>query len=188
MATVRRPRLTASLLAAAAALVTTAHAEADEPARWHAGASFGFAQLWGGPTSAGFGGGIHLTYALNDMFNLLSALDATAHPYGQWLIVSGGLGAAYVVDVGQWIPHIGAIAGPAALMSTDPLCGAAISEPCRALRLNLEIPYGLDYRISRHLAVGLAGRFQLLLLGEQPWMTLGIYAKAEYTWGSTGPR
>ena len=32
------------------------------------------------------------------------------------------------------------------------------------------------------------GRFQMLLLGEQPWMTLGIYAKAEYTWGTTGRR
>jgi hypothetical protein len=131
---------------------------------------------------------MHLTYAINDMFNLLGAINATAHPHGQWLIASGGLGAAYVVDVGQWTPHLGALAGPAGLISTDPLCGASISEPCRAFRLSLEIPYGLDYQLTRHFALGLAGRFQLLLLGEQPWMTLGVYAKAEYTWGTTGPR
>jgi hypothetical protein len=175
-------------IAAAAVLLGAARADAHEPPRWHAGASFGFAQLWGGPTSAGFGGGMHLTYAINDMFNLLSAINATAHPYSQWVIVSGGLGAAYVVDVGQWTPHIGALAGPAGLLSTDPLCGASISEPCRGFRLSLEIPFGIDYQITRRFAVGLAGRFQLLLLGEQPWMTLGIYAKAEYTWGTTGPR
>ena len=57
------------------------------------------------------------------------------------------------------------------------------AEPCKQLRLNLEIPFGVDYQISRSFSVGAAGRFQLLLLGGSPWMTLGAFARAEYTWG-----
>ena len=37
--------------------------------------------------------------------------------------------------------------------------------------------------VSRRFSVGVAGRFQLLLLGESPWMLLGAFARAEYVWG-----
>lgn len=177
-----------SSIAAAAVLLAAARAAAHEPPRWHAGGSVGFSHLWGGPTSPGFGAGIHVNYAFNDMFSLLSALDASAHPYSRWVIVSGGLGAAYAVDVGRFTPHVGALAGPAGLLSVNPTCGLSIAEPCRAFRLSAGVLWGIDYQISNRFAVGLAGRFQLLLLGDHPWMTLGIFAKAEYTWGSTGPR
>ena len=179
----RPHRLAAALLASAAALlVSTPRAQAYEH-QWHVGGSLGYSALWGGPTASGFGGGLHAAYGINDSINLIGEIDATDHPYAQWAIVSGGVGAAYVVDVLQWVPWAGLIAGGAGLISTDAKCGLSIVEPCRAFRFNAEIPFGLDYQVSRSFSVGLGGRFQLLLLGDAPWMTMGIFARAEYTWG-----
>jgi hypothetical protein len=163
-------------------LARSPRAEAYEH-QWHFGTTLGFSQLSGGPTSAGFGGGVHLAYGINDTFNLMGAFDVTAHPYGQWMILSGGVGAAWIIDTFQWVPYVGAIAGPAGLVSTDPKCGAAISEPCRAFRINLALPFGLDYQLNKKLTIGLGGKLQMLLLGEAPWTTLGAFAKVEYTWG-----
>ncbi|MFT3764882.1 MAG: hypothetical protein QM820_05095 [Minicystis sp.] len=178
----RRLRPIAAVLASAAALGLAAPAEAHEHL-WHFGGSLGFSSLSGGPTSAGFGLGAHAAFELSDMFNLMGAVNATVHPYGQWAIVSAGVGAGYVLDTFHWVPYVGALAGPAGIFSTDPLCGAAISEPCRAFRLSLEIPFGLDYQITRRLAVGVAGRVQMILLGPLPWTTVGAYARVDYTWG-----
>ena len=134
--------------------------------------------------ASGFGGGLHLAYGISDTFNLLAEVDATAHPSAQWTVVSGGFGAAYVFDVLQWVPWVGAEIGPAGIVSTDPKCGLATLEPCSAFRFNIAAPFGVDYQISRSFAVGVGGRFQVLLLGPtQPWMTLGAFARAEYTWG-----
>lgn len=176
-------RLPCALALGAAALLAPARAAAFEH-QWHFGGSFGYAALFAPTKDNGFGGGLHLAYGINDTFNLLADVDATAHPYAQWTVVSGGFGAAYVVDVLQWVPWVGAEVGPAAIVSTDPKCGLATLEPCAAFRINLALPFGVDYQINRSFAVGVGGRFQVLLLGEtQPWMTLGVFARAEYTWG-----
>jgi hypothetical protein len=178
----RPPRPLAALALGTAAILAPGRAAALEH-EWHAGMSFGYS-LFSGPTSAnGFGGGLHLAYGLNDMFNLIADVDAAAHPQSQWTVVSGGVGAAYVVDVLRWVPWIGAEVGPAAAVSTDPACGLATLEPCTGLRLNLAIPFGLDYRVSRSFSVGAGGRFQMILLGDSPWTLLGVFARAEYTWG-----
>jgi hypothetical protein len=179
------PRSLAALPAmalGAAALLAPARAEAYEH-QWHAGVSLGYAALFGATTSHGFGGGMHLAYGVNDWLNLMAEINATAHPYAQWTVVSGAFGASYVFDVLQWVPWVGAAFGPAGLVSTDKQCGIAVAEPCTAFRLNLEIPFGLDYQVSRSFNVGVTGRFQLLLLGSTPWTTLGAFARAEYTWG-----
>jgi hypothetical protein len=97
--------------------------------------------------------------------------------------VSGGFGAAYTLDVAQFVPWAGLEVGPAGLISTDPKCGLAVAEPCTAFRFNVAIPFGIDYQVSRSFNVGLGGRFQLLLLGSTPWETLGVFARAEYVWG-----
>ena len=176
------PAAIAALAVGAAALLAPARAAAFEH-QWHAGLDFGYAALFGPQTANGFGGGLHLAYGLTDMFNLLADVDATAHPSAQWTVVSGGLGAAYVFDVLQWVPWVGAEFGPAGIVSTDPKCGLATLEPCSAFRLNLALPFGVDYQINRSWAVGIGGRFQVLLLGDSPWETLGVFARAEYTWG-----
>jgi hypothetical protein len=172
----------AALAAGTGALLWPGHAGAYER-QWQVGASFGYAALLGGTTSNGFGGGLSLAYGLNDSFNLLVDLDATAHPSSQWTVVSGGVGAAYVLDVLRWVPWAGAEVGPAALVSTDSKCGASTTEPCGAFRINLAIPFGLDYQITRSFSVGAMGRFQVLLLGPSPWMTIGAFARAQYIWG-----
>lgn len=159
-----------------------ARAQAHER-RFHLGGSVGYGSLWGGPTSAGVVARVNAAYELSDMFNLMGAADVGTYPYGQWVLASGTVGAGYVVDSFQWVPYVGAMAGPAALLSTDSFCGLSISAPCRAFRLVLEIPFGLDYQLTRRFTVGVGGRFQMILLGESPWMTLAVQAKAEYVWG-----
>jgi hypothetical protein len=175
-------RLLPAAALSVAALLAPRRAAAYEH-QWHAGVSLGYAALFGATTSHGFGGGLHLAYGLNDSFNLLAEVSATAHPYAQWTVVSGGVGAAYVLDVLQWVPWVGAVIGPGGLVSTDKQCGVAIAEPCAAFRLNIAIPFGVDYQISRSFTIGVGGRFQVLLLGSSPWETLGAFARAEYTWG-----
>jgi hypothetical protein len=166
------------------ALLAPATAEAYEH-QWHIGGSFGYAVLLGGSTWNGFGGGAHVAYGINDSFNLMGQIDVTDHPAGNWLIVSGGVGAGYVFDVLQWVPYVGLLVGPAGLISTDPSCGISTAEPCRAIRFNVEIPLGIDYQVSRSFAVGLGGRVQLLIPGPTPapWPLIGVVARAEYTWG-----
>lgn len=173
---------TAALIAAALALALPAGAAAHERT-WHVGGSLGFAQLFGGPSAAGFGAGAHVAYGLNDMFNVMGALHVTAHPYARWVIVGGGVGAGWLVDTFEWVPYVGGLAGLAEIISVNPLCGASIAEPCQAMRVNLEVPFGLDYRFTRRFTAGVAGRLQLLLLGDVPWLTLGVFARAEVTFG-----
>ena len=171
-----------ALVVGAGVFLASARAEAYEH-QWHLGGNLGYAALFGGGTSHGFGGGVHAAYGLNDSFNLMAQVDVTAHPYAQWVVMSGGVGAGYVLDVLQWVPYVGVLAGGAGLFSSDPKCGVSLSEPCKQFRINLEIPFGVDYQLSRRFSVGIAGRFQLLLLGESPWTTMGAFVRAEYTWG-----
>jgi hypothetical protein len=166
-----------ALALGAAAWLASGSAAAYEH-QWHAGASFGYSALFADQTYNGFGGGLHLTYGANDTVNLLAEIEATYYP-GKWSVVSGGLGAAYVLDVLQWVPWGGIEVGPAGLLSLDPKCGTA----CTAFRFSAAIPFGLDYQISRSFTVGLGGRFQVLLLGATPWETLTVAARAEYVWG-----
>jgi hypothetical protein len=171
-----------AFLVGVATLLAGARASAYEH-QWHLGGSLGYDALFAGGTSHGFGGGVHAAYGLNDSFNLMAEIDVTAHPYAQWVVTSGGIGAGYVLDVLQWVPYVGALVGGAGVFSTDPQCGVSISEPCKQFRLNLEIPFGVDYQLSRSFSIGLAGRFQVLLLGEFPWTSMGAFMRAEYTWG-----
>lgn len=177
----KRPPLAFAVPAACAALLAPRAASAYEH-QWHVGGDFGYAALFDGSTANGFGGGAYFAYGLNDSFNLMGQVDATYHPGDHWLVVSGGVGAGYVFDVLQWVPYVGLLVGPAGLISTTK---CAAMEPCRALRFSAEIPFGIDYAVSRSFAVGVAGRVQLLIPGSTPapWPLVGVVARAEYTWG-----
>lgn len=182
----RRAVIAAAFAAATIAIAMPASAEPDRyvPPRVRVGATLGFSALWGGPTAPGFGAGAHAAYAINDLFELMAAFHAGTYPLGPWSILSGAVGGAYVVDVGRVRPYVGGLAGVAGLVSTSAQCGLSLAEPCHATRLSLEAPFGADYQIGRRFTIGLGGRFQILLLGPNPWMTMGIYAKAEVTWGA----
>jgi hypothetical protein len=169
---------------AAFALAIPSRAGAYER-QWQAGASFGYAALFGSGTLNGFGGGLHLTYGLTDAFNAMARVEMTAYPgAGGVYVGSATAGVGYVVDILRWVPYIGAMAGPADVLSLGAACPAVGAASCHlGARLDLSIPFGLDYQISRSFAVGAEGRYQLLLFGDQTFNLLGVFARAEYVWG-----
>ena len=152
--------------------------------QWHLGANAGYAALIR-PTGAalhGFGGGVHLTYGLSDTVNLLALADVTMHPstthegqpVPEILLGGGSLGFSYVFDVLQWVPYVGVTAG--AYYESSPDGGGA--------RLAVQIPFGLDYQISRSFAVGATGEYKLLFLDVAGVsQRFAAYLRAEYIWG-----
>ncbi len=170
-----------ALALAAAALALAGRAAAADPP-WHVGLSLGYAALLGGSTWNGFSGAAHLGYAINDTFMLIAQVEAADHPSAGVTLVSGGVGATYLLDVLEWVPWAGAEVGPAAFVG-GAACGTTLGEACPSLRLDLAVPFGLDYRVSKSFTVGLGGRYQMLVLGASMWSALSVGAQAEYVWG-----
>ncbi len=152
--------------------------------QWHAGANVGYASLVNGQgaTSHGFGAGLHLTYGVSDTINALVLADFSFHPDAtdggkkvpQTLLAGGSAGFAYVFDILQWVPYLGATAG--AYWAESPSGSGA--------RLALQLPFGLDYQISRSFAVGVAGEYKLLFLDVSGVaQRINVYLRAEYIWG-----
>jgi hypothetical protein len=173
-------RLLLALLPAAA-LLAPARAAAAE-AQWHVGGSVGYAALFN-PSLHGFGGGLHLARGLNDVFNFMAAADVTYHPSGKVLIPSAAVGATAAFDVFQVVPYVGLLVGAADQATLAPGCGVGSAPRCHALRLDLEVPFGADYQVSRSFVIGLAGRLQVFLANGSPSATLGPFVRAEYVWG-----
>ena len=173
----RLPSL-AALLAAALFLVP-ASAGAYER-QWHVGASLGYATAQApDATLHGFGGSLHATYGLTDAFNALGEISATAYPGGDLLLASGSAGVAYVFDVLRWVPYVGLMAGGYLFAPVGDACAA-----CGSLAVGGSVPFGLDYQISREVAVGFAGRYHLLFGGEpSPGSHLTLFGRVEYVWG-----
>jgi hypothetical protein len=183
-----------ALAFAATTLLASSPSQAFER-QWHAGASFGYTALMGShATLHGLGGGLHLTYGLTDAFNLMAEVNVSNHfarlgdvpvddagkPTGaaaprlpRTLLASGAVGVGYVFDVLQWVPYVGAMVG-----------AADIGTPAgNSLRLNLQVPFGLDYSISRSFAVGVGGRYQMMIGGASLENALTGLLRAEYVWG-----
>lgn len=169
-------------LALAAALLCAPREARAYERQWHLGADFGYA-LAGFPaeTVSGFGGGAHLAYGITDAFNLRLHADFTAFdltdPQTSAFVYAAALGAEYVIDVLQWVPYIGALAGPTLV---------SIREGEDHLHLGVELPLGLGYQLSRDVTVGAEVRYRLFFLGaEETSPTNGLLALArlEYTWG-----
>jgi hypothetical protein len=182
-----RPRLGTSV-AAVAVLATIGLvpklASAYER-QWHAGAALGYA-LQGDASGLanGFGGGLHLAYGLNDTFNAMLDVDATYHPGNKLVLGSATAGVGYVFDVLRWVPYIGLMAGAYDVFNTSGACGGPSQPHCVATHLGAAIPAGLDYQLSRSVAVGGQVKYNLLFLGsDAPAHYLTVFARAEYTWG-----
>lgn len=198
-----RPALAAS--AAALALLAPSRSLAFEH-QWHAGGSLGYTALMSShATLHGLGGGLHLTYGLTDALNLMAEVNVSSHfsrlddppvdakgkptgaagaPLPSALFASGAVGVGYVFDVLQWVPYVGGLVGIADLIDTGGACGATPEAPCHSPRLDLQVPFGLDYSISRSFAVGVGGRYQMLI-GGPDGLTHGLTGllRAEYVWG-----
>ena len=195
-----RPALAASFFATA--LLASSRSEAFER-QWHVGGSLGYTALMGEQqTRHGLGGGLHLTYGLTDALNLMAEINVSRHwsrlgeelvdaegnvtgpaiPVPGVVLASSAVGVGYVVDLLQWVPYIGALVGVADVIDVSGTCGAA-GAPCHSFRLDLEVPFGLDYSITRSVAVGVGGRYQLLIGGPGIEHGLTGLLRAEYVWG-----
>jgi len=114
----RRPLVALSALAFALCAVWTSEAHAYER-QWHVGVGLDYAlflpstdKLLSGPRP-GLGPSLHLTYGLNDTFNLLAEIDGSYSPHAQTPVTIGGasLGATYIFDVLRWVPYAGLAIG-----------------------------------------------------------------------------
>jgi hypothetical protein len=142
--------------------------------QWHAGADLGYLGGWSG-VGHGFGGGLHLGYGVRDWLDLTGAVDASYHPSSRTVLPTVTAGVRFTFDVLQVVPHVGVLVGFGDLVST---AGAG-----SLARLDVAVPFGLDYQVNRSFTLGLAGKFQLLLANGPATPMLGAFARAQYVWG-----
>src|SRR5262245_47757250 len=126
------------MAAAFAAVVCMAPRAWGFERQWHAGVDTGYASLFGDNSAAGFGGGAHLAYGLTDAFNAMLEADVTRQFSAGTTIWSGGLGAAYTLDVARAVPYLGVLGG---------LYGLA--GDLSTFAPGLQFALGLDYQIER---------------------------------------
>ena len=139
-------------------------------------------------TDVGPGLGAHWAYGLSDAFNLMveggwslvapgESATSTSTPRTRPASAANlGVGVGYVFDVLTWVPYAGVLVGGYALSggtldSTQWIPGAALA-------------LGLDYRLSRAVAVGVAFRQHVLATQTSTYPSFTqAFARVEYTWG-----
>jgi hypothetical protein len=183
----RRP---VAVLAGIAALACAPGAGAVEREH-HVGVDAGYSMLVIGDKSTpdvGAGVGVHWTYGLSDAFNLIAdaswslvaigekAVDQNTPRTRPASVTTANAGVAYVLDVLQWVPWVGVLAGGYAftggtIHGTTVLPGGAIA-------------LGLDYRLSRSWVVGASGRQHAFPFDSSKYPSFTqVFARVEYTWG-----
>jgi opacity protein-like surface antigen len=159
--------------AALLVLAATSRARAVER-QWQAGIDAGYANLFVGDGSSGFGGGAHMTYGLTDAFNAMLELDVTRHPGASSTVLSGALGAAYTLDVTRWVPYAGLLGGVYHLSGDD-----ATTAP------GFQIALGLDYQFERNWGAGVQIRYHSIFASD-PWGQVSyttLFLRLQYSWG-----
>jgi hypothetical protein len=173
----------------AALVATTAHPAGAVERENHVGADLGATMLQVNNKSSldvGPALGAHWTYGLNDAFNLMveatwslvaiETLDSKLTPRNRptW-VGTADVGVAYVFDVLTWVPYAGVLFGGYAL-DGGTIRGTVFLG-------GLSLAAGLDYRLSRSFAVGVALRDHIVTdPNTYPWLAQ-VLARAEYTWG-----
>ena len=138
--------------------------------------------------STGVGLGAHYTYGLNDQFNFMAELngsivaanqqqDSPTSPHTRPAEVDHALvGAGYVIDVLRWVPYFGVLAGGYRLS------GGTLDKALVIFGAAVQI--GLDYQLSRHWAIGLAGQQHFLLTKASTYPSYTtLMLRFEYMWG-----
>lgn len=180
-------RLAARVAFVLAGPVALAAAPAEASAferQWHVGGGVGYSPYFtpAGVALHGFGGALHLTYGLSDTINALVIADVTVHPgvtehlkpIPGVLFGGGNVGFAYVADILQIVPWVGATMG--AYYAAD--------EAAPGGRLALGVPFGLDYQLSRSFAIGVSGEFKLFFMDPAGvGQRYCAFLRAEYMWG-----
>jgi hypothetical protein len=169
-------RVLPALCVVAIAIVFPTEAQAYER-QWHVGANVGYIGGWNG-IGHGVGGGVEVGYGVRDWLEVVGSVDLSGHPATKILVPSGTVGVHFAFDVLQIVPYIGVMAGGAGVLALG-----ACATDCHAPKLDLTVPFGLDYKVSPSVSIGLGGRFQLLLIGGSPTPMLGAFARAAYVWG-----
>ena len=161
-------------------LSVASRAEAYER-QWRLSADVGYALAgFEEHTASGFGAGTHLSYGINDAFNLRGSVDFSAfdlpEPDSAAFILGGAVGAEYVFDILQWVPYVGVSVGAADVIIQD-----AGHHPA----LLIEFPLGVGYQLSRAVMLGIEGRYRLLPLPNKslPSHNVMIVGTLAYTWG-----
>ena len=141
-------------------------------------------------STASVGGGLalHYTYGINDTFNLMIEASSSSVAREQFQdtpetprtrpagIDHGAFGVGYVIDILQWVPYICVLGG------TYRVYGGTLPEDLYLP--GLSFGGGLDYQISRSIAVGVAVREHLMLSKLQTYPTYTtVLLRAEYMWG-----
>lgn len=138
--------------------------------------------------SVGGGLGVHYTYGINDQFNLMASLSSSIvaaeekvetpeTPRTRPTEVDEVLvGVGYVIDILQWVPYFGVLAGGYRL------AGGTLEKNLLVLGGAAEL--GLDYQLSRHWAIGVAGQQHFLVtkMSTYPSYTR-LMLHLEYMWG-----
>jgi hypothetical protein len=162
------------IVAIAIVLPTKAHAYERQ---WHAGANVGYIGGWNG-IGHGVDGGVEVGYGVRDWLEVVGSVDLSGHPGTKILVPSGTVGVHFAFDVLQVVPYVGVMAGGAGVLQLG-----ACAADCQSPKLDLAVPFGLDYKVSPSVTIGVGGRFQLLLLDGSPTPMLGAFARAAYVWG-----
>lgn len=138
--------------------------------------------------SVGAGLGVHYTYGINDQFNFMVNLSSSIvaaeekvetpeTPRTRPTEVDNALvGVGYVIDILQWVPYFGVMAGGYRL------AGGTLEK--NLLVGGVAVELGLDYQLSRHWAIGVAGQQHMLVtkMSTYPSFTR-LMLHLEYMWG-----
>jgi hypothetical protein len=141
-------------------------------------------------STASIGGGLalHYAYGMNDTFNLMVEATSSSvardqqqdtpeaprtRPAG---VDHGSFGVGYVIDVFKWVPYLCMLGG------VYRVYGGTVPE---ALFLpGISIGAGLDYQLSRSVAVGVGVREHLMISKLQTYPSYTtVFLRAEYMWG-----
>jgi hypothetical protein len=89
-------------------------------------------------------------------------------------------GAEYVLDILDWVPYVGLSTGTV-LTSRQPSSDDPGGD---RWHLGIEIPVGLGYQLSHHIALMAEWRFRALLFGDEhtPPSTSVLMGRLELMW------
>jgi hypothetical protein len=167
----------------AMALLCTERAAGAIEGQWHIGGGLGAATF--ARTDTGFGPllGIHAAYELDDMFDARLELTASRHAFTEGTstdFLGAALGLTYKVDIIEWVPYFGLLAGYYAFSSE------LRPAPLEQRELGLMVPLGLEYVPSSSYAFGLQIAYHGFLsdpmdsVGDAPYVTVLLRAQARF--------
>ena len=198
-------RITLALAALAGVSCWTAEAAAFER-QWHLGAGLGSGIFPGiGGSGAPFGEelqlpvlGAHAGYGISDMFDARveltwgsHSLDGTGEQPDPSLettdVITATAGLAYKVDIIEWVPSVGFLAGYTFFAGGPGLGKDNALEPNKSGDITAKVTLGIDYAIDREWALGLQLGYAGFLadaptsLSDAAYLT-GMF-RVEHTWG-----